>query len=84
MTEAEVLRHIGESVLMKRRRLGLSQEQLAADAGLRASYVSDIERGKRNFSVMTLLKIAQALSTSPDKVLNLPDGVQVDTVSTSE
>ncbi len=40
---------------------GLSQEELAALAGLDRSYISLIERGKKSPTVNTLLRIADAL-----------------------
>jgi transcriptional regulator with XRE-family HTH domain len=40
---------------------GLSQEALADAAGIARSYMSGIERGVRNFSVLHLLKISKAL-----------------------
>jgi transcriptional regulator with XRE-family HTH domain len=42
----------------------LSQEQLAARAGLDRTYVSGIERGKRNPSLKTADRIAEALGTT--------------------
>ncbi|MCT4647588.1 MAG: helix-turn-helix domain-containing protein [Carboxylicivirga sp.] len=43
---------------------GLSQEALAFDADLDKKYLSDIECGKRNFSIQTLDKIVKALKVS--------------------
>ncbi|MCH8205882.1 MAG: helix-turn-helix transcriptional regulator [Chloroflexi bacterium] len=40
---------------------GLSQEEVAHRAGLHVTYVSGIERGRRNPSVKSLYRIAQAL-----------------------
>lgn len=50
----------------------LTQEQLAGLAGLRTSYVSDIERGRRNVSVITLLRLSLALEIPPESLLNFP------------
>jgi transcriptional regulator with XRE-family HTH domain len=43
----------------------LSQEALADLAHIGRSYMSGIERGVRNFSVLHLLRIARALKISP-------------------
>ncbi|MBR8534407.1 helix-turn-helix transcriptional regulator [Carboxylicivirga sediminis] len=43
---------------------GLSQEALAFEANLDTKYMSDIECGKRNFSIQTLEKIVKALNVS--------------------
>jgi transcriptional regulator with XRE-family HTH domain len=41
---------------------GLTQERLAEGAGLHTTYVSDIERGRRNVGVINLDRLATALS----------------------
>lgn len=43
---------------------GMSQEALAFDADIDKKYLSDIECGKRNFSIQTLEKIIMALNVS--------------------
>lgn len=40
---------------------GLSQETLAAEAGLDRSYMGGIERGEHNVALLNQLKIARAL-----------------------
>lgn len=42
----------------------MTQSELAAKSGLNRTYISDIERGKRNPSVTVLLRIADGLSLS--------------------
>jgi transcriptional regulator with XRE-family HTH domain len=55
------LRTIGLTIRSRRRSRGLSQESLAALAHLDRSYMSSIERGLRNVSVLNLARIAAAL-----------------------
>lgn len=56
----------------RRERLGLSQEQLAERASLHWTYVSGVERGRRNPSLNTLARLAKALGVSlPQLVANL-------------
>lgn len=52
-----------------RRELGLSQEEVAFRAGLKRSYLSDLERGTRNPTVRALGRIADALGVHPSQLL---------------
>jgi transcriptional regulator with XRE-family HTH domain len=60
---------VGRNVRRLRQERGLSQEQLAFEAGLDRTYVSGIERGVRNPTVMILEKLAKALKVTPDALL---------------
>jgi len=51
----------GEKVKAIRKSQNVSQEKLAELADLDRTYISDIENGKRNVSIETVLKIAKAL-----------------------
>ena len=57
----DVVQLLGENVRYYRKLKGMTQEQLAADAGMERSYVSDLERGTRNPSVLALGRLADAL-----------------------
>jgi transcriptional regulator with XRE-family HTH domain len=52
---------LGRNVRELRKDRGLSQEQLALDAEMKRSYVSDLERGTRNPSVKAIGRLATAL-----------------------
>ena len=45
-------------------RAGISQEKLAELAGLHRTYVSSVERGKRNISIENIERLAKALETT--------------------
>ena len=45
--------------------LGISQEKLAEISGLHRTYISDIERQKRNISIDNIERIANALNIEP-------------------
>jgi len=59
-TIARTPRQIGNSIRVGRRKLGLSQEQLAAKAGTRQGTLSDIENA-RSARLDTLLRILAVL-----------------------
>ena len=61
---------LGQRVRALRQRNGLSQEQLAEAADLHWTYVSGIERGKRNPGLNTLGRLAKALGVTPSKLLS--------------
>lgn len=52
-----------------RRSQGLSQERLAALAGLDRTYVSSCERGLRNVTIETLAGLGHALRISPSTLI---------------
>lgn len=56
------LKKLGIRIRQLREREGLSQEALADQARLDRSYMSGIERGLRNISLLNLVKIAKALN----------------------
>ena len=60
---------VGKNLRRLRHELGLSQEELAFDAGLDRTYVSGVERGVRNPTVLIVGKLAKALRVSPDVLL---------------
>ena len=53
-----------------REKAGLSQEELAARAGLARTYISGIENGRRNPTIIVLHDIAVQLGTDPRELLN--------------
>ncbi|MFC3320036.1 helix-turn-helix domain-containing protein [Allorhizobium pseudoryzae] len=64
---------VGRNFARLRREKGLTQEDVEARSGFSQQYLSGLERGKRNPSIVTLYEIAQALGVShvelvtPDK-----------------
>jgi len=64
MTAVELKLLLGNAIKEQRYALGISQEELAARAGLHRTYVSEVERGERNPSITSIEKLAQALEVS--------------------
>lgn len=56
-----------------RKRVGLSQEALAHEAGLDRSYVGGVERGEYNISLLNICLLAGALGLPPDELLKFSD-----------
>ena len=68
----DVVRLLGSNVRRLRQTKGISQEELAFAAGMKRSYVSDLERGTRNPSVRALGRLAEALGVNPPDLLWAP------------
>ncbi len=60
---------VGRNVLRIRGRKGLTQEQFAEISGFSQQYISGLENGKRNPTVITLLELATALGVKPADLL---------------
>ncbi len=61
----DMRRIVGQNVRLARLAAGLTQEQLADRSGFSQQYLSDLERGRRNPTVVSLWELAQALDTTP-------------------
>lgn len=60
---------LGANVRQLRKSKGLSQEELALEAGMKRSYLSDLERGTRNPSVRAIGRLAEALGVEAADLL---------------
>jgi len=61
---------LGKAIRVRRLALGLSQEKLAEATGLHWTYISSVERGKRNVSLMNIVGISRALGVSASELLS--------------
>jgi len=59
----------GLAVRKRRQELSISQEELADRAELHRTYISDIERGRRNLSLDNIEKLALALELSLSELM---------------
>ncbi len=55
------LLHLGDAIRDRRINLYLSQEELGSRADLSRTYITAVENGLRNISMITMLRIAKAL-----------------------
>lgn len=60
----------GENLARYRKRANLSQEELGFRASLNRTQIGILERGERLPRIDTLIKLAGALSVSPDELLD--------------
>lgn len=60
----DMRRLVGRNVRRAREAAGLTQEELAAKSGFTQQYLSGLETGKRNPTIVSLYELAQALGVS--------------------
>ena len=61
---------LAKNVRKFRTELGLSQEEVAFRAGMKRSYLTDLEGRKRNPTVRALGRLAEALGVGPSRLLD--------------
>lgn len=64
---------IGNKLLTIRKRMGLTQIEVAELAGLSDRTYADIERGNVNMRIETILRICEVLHITPDEILTEKD-----------
>src|ERR1700682_3272165 len=65
---AEFRQRLGERVCQLRKKRGWSQERLAYDAGFARSFISAMERGKKDIRISTVFKLAHVFGISVSKL----------------
>ena len=60
----------GKTLKSRRQSINLSQEQLGLESGLSRSYISDLENGKKDPSLFTIFKLANALDLKPSALID--------------
>ena len=68
-SKPDVLERFGYAVKLRREELGMTQEDLAEKAGIHRTYLSDVERGTRNLSLVNIERLAEALVMSMSELL---------------
>lgn len=66
---SQVLIDLGQIIRQKREKLGLTQIEVAQRAKVDRNYIGMVERGERNPSYLSLIKIANGLNTTVDKLI---------------
>jgi len=65
----DMRRLVGRNVRRLRLARGLTQEQFAERSGYSQQYISDLERGRRNPTVVTLFELSQVLAVEPSELI---------------
>lgn len=66
---ADVMTRFGQRLREIREEAGVSQEKLAEQAGVHRTYVSSVERGKRNVSLVNIERFAAALGVTMGELM---------------
>lgn len=69
---------VGENLRRWRLKRGLTQEQLAFEAQIDLTYLGGIERGRRNPSLMVMVRIAQSLQLKPAELVEEPPSTSIE------
>lgn len=67
--ELQLLKQLAEKIKSRRLQLNLSQEALANKSGLDRTYISLVERSKRNPSYLSLVKLCDGLEVDIKELL---------------
>jgi transcriptional regulator with XRE-family HTH domain len=67
----------------RRKRLKLTQDDLAAESGVNRAFISNIEQGRRNPSIGAVASIAKGLKTKVSKMLAKCEECMVDQEKTA-
>ncbi len=67
---SNILKLFGKQIRAIRKKRGFSQEELAFRSSLHRTYISDIERGSRNVSLLNIEKLAKALKVKMRELLD--------------
>ncbi|MBS0483147.1 MAG: helix-turn-helix transcriptional regulator [Proteobacteria bacterium] len=74
----DMRRLVGLNFARLRKEKGFTQERFAEASGFTQQYVSDLERGRRNPTVVTLFHLASALGVTPAELVAATDLPETD------
>ena len=79
-----VATHPGEMIKDELKERGMTQKQLAAETGIKASVLSETINGKRNVSLSVAIALEKALGISADIWMNMQTQYDLDTANIAE
>ena len=65
----DIRQQVGRNLKRIRKEKGMSQEELAFESGLHRTYISGIERGARNPTVLILARLAETLGVPMEQLV---------------
>lgn len=68
--DTDTLILFGKRLASLRKELGWSQEKLALDSGVARSYLSGVERGKRNIALLNIVRLAETMGIPSQELMN--------------
>ncbi len=71
--KSDIRERFGFAVKDRREALGLTQEEFAERAGIHRTYLSDVERGTRNLSLVNIERLASALTLKISELFRLTE-----------
>jgi transcriptional regulator with XRE-family HTH domain len=72
MDESDLfIKKVGAKIKQLRKKQGLSQVALSYDLDLSKQSISNIEAGKKNLTLKTILKISKALGATPSELIDV-------------
>lgn len=72
MEEEDLQRAVGRNIRRLRQASGLSQEAFAESLGYQRAYIAQVERGERNLTLRTVVRLAVQLEVHPLALLADP------------
>jgi transcriptional regulator with XRE-family HTH domain len=76
----EIYKQMGRLIRVRRKKIEVTQEELAQRINLTRTSITNIEKGRQKIQVHTLFDIAAALDVSPYTLLPIPRGQESETV----
>lgn len=73
MKEKDVYKQIGGKIMRMRKEKGYSREKLAEYSNISTTFLYEIEKGKKGFTVAVLFRISKALGIKCDYFLREDD-----------
>jgi transcriptional regulator with XRE-family HTH domain len=71
VSDMDMRKLVGDNCARIRKARGMTQEELSEKSGLSQQYLSDLERGKRNPTIVTIYHIAGALGVSHEELVSV-------------